>query len=89
MRWYDASVDRWSQGSQMNQAGDLKDGNRYLYVGDNPVNATDPSGAATAGGRCIQGEAPYRPAACRRAGGLATACLYDASLEASKIGSGD
>jgi RHS repeat-associated protein len=43
-RWYDQSLDRWTQQDAIDQAGDLKRGNRYLYVGDNPVNSTDPSG---------------------------------------------
>jgi RHS repeat-associated protein len=44
-RWYDQSLDRWTQQDPIDQTGDLKEGNRYLYVGDNPINGTDPSGA--------------------------------------------
>jgi RHS repeat-associated protein len=43
-RWYDQSLDRWTQQDPLDQSGDLKEGNRYLYVADNPVNGTDPSG---------------------------------------------
>jgi RHS repeat-associated protein len=50
-RWYDQTLDRWTQQDPIDQTGDLKQGNRYLYVRDNPVNLTDPSG------RCI-GYAP-------------------------------
>jgi RHS repeat-associated protein len=44
MRWYDQSIGRWSQQDPIDQTGDLQDGNRYLYVGDDPANATDPTG---------------------------------------------
>jgi RHS repeat-associated protein len=43
-RWYDQTLNRWTQQDSIDQTGDLKQGNRYLYVGDNPVNGTDPSG---------------------------------------------
>jgi RHS repeat-associated protein len=48
-RWYDQSLDRWTQQDSIDQTGDLKQGNRYIYVGDNPVNGRDPSGLCTAG----------------------------------------
>jgi RHS repeat-associated protein len=43
-RWYDQTLNRWTQQDAIDQTGDLKEGNRYLYVGDDPVNATDPAG---------------------------------------------
>jgi RHS repeat-associated protein len=46
-RWYDQSLDRWTQQDPIDQSGDLQDGNRYLYVGQDPVNNTDPSGTWT------------------------------------------
>jgi RHS repeat-associated protein len=46
-RWYDQSLGRWTQQDPIDQTGDLKQGNRYLYASDNPVNRTDPSGKYT------------------------------------------
>jgi RHS repeat-associated protein len=43
-RWYDQSLGRWSQQDPIDQTGDLREGNRYLYGGDNPVNSLDPAG---------------------------------------------
>jgi RHS repeat-associated protein len=43
-RWYDQTLDRWTQQDSIDQTGDLQDGNRYLYAGDNPTNMTDPTG---------------------------------------------
>ncbi|HEX8207227.1 MAG TPA: RHS repeat-associated core domain-containing protein [Solirubrobacteraceae bacterium] len=43
-RYYDPSVGRWTQRDPLDQTGDLAEGNLYAYVGDDPVNATDPEG---------------------------------------------
>jgi RHS repeat-associated protein len=43
-RYYDPSLGRWTQQDQIDQAGDLREGNRYVYTGDDPVNRVDPSG---------------------------------------------
>lgn len=44
MRYYDRQTGRWTQQDPLDQAGDLREGNRYAYVGGDPINATDPSG---------------------------------------------
>ncbi|MDZ7619215.1 MAG: RHS repeat-associated core domain-containing protein [Patescibacteria group bacterium] len=41
-RWYDPAVGRWMTEDPIGFEG--KDGNLYAYVGNGPVNATDPSG---------------------------------------------
>jgi RHS repeat-associated protein len=46
VRHYDPAVARWSQIDAIDQAGDLREGNRYAYAGDDPVNLTDLSGTA-------------------------------------------
>ena len=46
-RWYDPSTQRWTQQDPLRQAGDLRQANRYAYVGGNPVNSVDLSGGAS------------------------------------------
>jgi RHS repeat-associated protein len=41
-RWYDAKVGRWTSEDTSGFGGD--DGNLYRYVGNRPINATDPDG---------------------------------------------
>lgn len=48
-RWYDQTLDRWTQQDAISQSSSLKNGNRYLYAADNPVNGTDPSGMFSIG----------------------------------------
>jgi RHS repeat-associated protein len=43
-RYYSPGLGRWSQVDPLDQAGDLREGNRYAYVGSDPVNFVDPSG---------------------------------------------
>ncbi len=44
-RYYDPTVERWTQQDPVGASLASPDSlNRYLYVGDNPVNAVDPSG---------------------------------------------
>jgi len=43
-RWYDPEALRWTQLDPLDQSGDLREGNRYLYAGADPVNLTDPNG---------------------------------------------
>ncbi|MDQ3933627.1 MAG: DNRLRE domain-containing protein [Actinomycetota bacterium] len=43
-RYYDPLIGRWTQQDPLDQAGDLREGNRYLYVAGDPVNNTDPTG---------------------------------------------
>jgi uncharacterized protein RhaS with RHS repeats len=43
-RYYDPKTGRWTQTDPIDQSSDLREGNRYGYVGGNPVNAVDPSG---------------------------------------------
>ncbi len=44
-RYYDPSLGRWTQRDSLSHIGDLQQGNRYAYAGDDPINNTDPSGA--------------------------------------------
>lgn len=43
-RFYDPSVGRWTQQDPLNQIADLREANRYVYVGCDPVKFTDPTG---------------------------------------------
>jgi RHS repeat-associated protein len=46
-RYYDPSVGRWTQQDPVGGSlGDLNSANRYVYAGDDPVNAVDLSGAS-------------------------------------------
>lgn len=45
-RFYDPKIGRWTQQDPIDQSSDLHEGNRYSYVGGNPVNFTDPRGLA-------------------------------------------
>jgi RHS repeat-associated protein len=44
MRYYDPRVGRWTQEDPISAPDDLQEGNRFVYVGDDPVNAVDPNG---------------------------------------------
>lgn len=43
-RYYDPNVGRWIQLDPLDQTGDMRQGNPYVYAGGDPVNTTDPSG---------------------------------------------
>ena len=43
-RYYDPQIGRWTQRDPLDQPSDLRQANRYQYVGDDPINITDPSG---------------------------------------------
>jgi len=43
-RHYDPNLGRWTQQDPLDQANDLRQANRYVYVGADPVNLVDPSG---------------------------------------------
>ncbi|HEX8123075.1 MAG TPA: DNRLRE domain-containing protein [Solirubrobacteraceae bacterium] len=49
-RYYDRSLMRWTQPDPLDQTGDLREGNRYLYAGADPVNNSDPEGQRLAMG---------------------------------------
>jgi RHS repeat-associated protein len=49
-RYYDPSLMRWTQPDPLDQTGDLREGNKYLYAGGDPVNFVDPHGQAKWGG---------------------------------------
>jgi RHS repeat-associated protein len=54
IRYYGPLFTRWTQATPI--GGSLQEAtkaNPYVYAGDNPVNATDPSGAYTLTGACI------------------------------------
>ena len=44
-RYYEANTGRWTQQDPINQAADLRQSNRYPYVGGDPINTVDPSGS--------------------------------------------
>ena len=47
-RYYDPSVGRWTQQDPVGGSlGDLNSANRYVYAGDDPVNAVDPNGTCS------------------------------------------
>jgi RHS repeat-associated protein len=50
-RYYDPSLGRWTQQDPIVNALNPLQWNRYVYVGDNPVNYTDPNGTDT--GSCV------------------------------------
>jgi len=43
-RYYDPQDARWTQPDPLNQPSDLREANKYTYVGADPINLTDPSG---------------------------------------------
>ena len=43
-RYYDPQIGRWTQPDPLDQTGNLREGNRYAYVGGDPINASDPRG---------------------------------------------
>ncbi len=44
-RYYDANVGRWTKQDPLpGSIGDPSQLNRYVYVGDNPINLVDPTG---------------------------------------------
>jgi len=46
-RYYDPADMRWTQPDPIDQTGDPREGNRYLYAGANPTSSADPSGLYT------------------------------------------
>jgi RHS repeat-associated protein len=45
-RYYIASQGRWTQLDPLDHVGDLRQANRYVYVGGDPTNLDDPDGTA-------------------------------------------
>lgn len=45
-RYYDPTSMRWTQTDPLDQTGDLREGNLYLYASADPVGLSDPSGEA-------------------------------------------
>jgi len=43
-RYYNPTTGRWTQQDSLNTPLNPTNGNRYAYTGDNPINATDPTG---------------------------------------------
>ena len=43
-RYYDAQFGRWTQQDPLRRASDLRQANRYMYVGGDPVNMVDRTG---------------------------------------------
>jgi RHS repeat-associated protein len=57
-RYYNPALGRWTQQDPLEQPDSLINGNRYAYVGDNPVNDADPSGMTCSR---YAGDVPGRP----------------------------
>jgi RHS repeat-associated protein len=60
-RYYDRSLMRWTQPDPLDQTGDLREGNRYVYAGADPIGNVDPRGLCReavkgAGGTPAQGQ---------------------------------
>ncbi len=49
LRYYQPRLGRWTQQDILENYGNPAQGNRYAYAGDDPINATDPSGASPEG----------------------------------------
>ena len=43
-RYYNPALGSWTQQDSIERPGDLSQGNRYAYAGDNPIDHIDPSG---------------------------------------------
>ena len=43
-RYMSPATGRWTQQDPLDQPSDLREGNRYIYAGDDPVNLVDPAG---------------------------------------------
>jgi RHS repeat-associated protein len=43
-RYYDPTTGRWTQQDPLGHLGSTRQGDRYLYVGEDPINLSDPSG---------------------------------------------
>lgn len=81
-------IGRWTQQDPLDRVGNLREGNRYVYVGGDPVNNADPSGQHLV--PCITAPCPWaddineavfrRVTACR----TAAAVSIDADLIYSK-----
>lgn len=44
VRWYMAATGTWTQRDTLDAPLDPKNGNRYAYAGNDPINASDPTG---------------------------------------------
>lgn len=44
LRWYQPSTGRWTQQDSARQVHSARQANRYVYVGGDPINLTDPTG---------------------------------------------
>ncbi len=43
-RFYNPDIGRWTQPDPLDQTGDLREGNPYVYAGADPINAVDTTG---------------------------------------------
>jgi RHS repeat-associated protein len=48
-RYYGPGLGRWTQQDPLDQVGELREGNRYAYVGADPINLIDPTGTISLG----------------------------------------
>jgi RHS repeat-associated protein len=64
-RYYDPYARRWTQPDPIDIRGSLTSANKFIYVGDDPVNLVDPSGmsflskAVAVGGTLLTGEETF------------------------------
>jgi len=54
-RWYDPTTGTWTQQDTLNAPLDPANANRYTYVGDDPINRIDPTGASCLGSSFLLG----------------------------------
>jgi RHS repeat-associated protein len=53
-RYYQPGLGRWTQADPLDQPGDLRNGNRYVYAGGDPVNLSDPTGLSHGGSQAFR-----------------------------------
>ncbi len=88
-RYYNPALGRWTQQDPIDQAADLRDGNRYAYAAADPINMVDPAGTCSAGigigqfSWCAVGEVSSRETAGARntVREIATSCVVGAGVD--------
>jgi RHS repeat-associated protein len=83
-RYYHPALGRWTQLDPLDQAGSLRQGNRYVYAGSDPVNFTDPTGEALPAGVVAVGAAGVIRYGIARAS--ASAAAQSARTTLSRVG---
>ena len=58
-RYYDPDNGRWTQPDALDSPSDLREANRYLYVGQDPIDLVDPAGTYGRYSSCSAGPVSY------------------------------